>query len=144
MSNYSFDLSPRMNHSGIVQYTVEEFYNITRGSFNEFNMKGYNPPRTAVHILKEHKIPLDKERDLYKNIRKRSADPGPVTYAADHGQITTRYWHTPSGKFHTYKRHTFTEDAIKRSLKIPGPGTYMSTPKGGPPEKRKFELGKFE
>lgn len=143
MSDFGFQVSPRLNQTGRVQYSVEDVYHITRGSFKEFNLKGYNPPKTAIPLSKEYKIPIDKDRDLYKDIKKKSADPNSTTYAYSNEKILTKYWHKPMGKFHTYRRHTFTEDAIKRSLKLPGPGAYLSTPKGKI-EKKNFALGKFE
>ena len=86
-----YQLSPRMNQTGPVQYSVEDVYNITRGTFKEFNMKGYNPPKTAIPLQVEHKIPIDKNRDLYTSIKKRSADPSPTTYALDKEKILEKY-----------------------------------------------------
>lgn len=140
--NACYDI-PRLNQTAPPNYTIEDMYHITRGTFNEFDMKGYTPPKTAVPISYEYKIPGDKDRDIFADITKRAKDPDPATYAADSEKIYKRYWDKATGKFHKCRRNTFTEETMKRSAKIPGPGAYMPTPKGEP-VKKVSRLGKFK
>jgi hypothetical protein len=138
--DYKLGPSPRMNKTERLDYSIQDIYNITRGTFKEFDLKGYTTPKTAIPMSPEYKIPLEKNRDIFSSIRKRSNDPSPVTYAADKDRVLSRFWYKATGKFHTYRRHSTTEDAIKRSLKTPGPGAYLDTKD----QKQKFQLGKFK
>jgi hypothetical protein len=141
-SDYGY-VNPILNHSAPLEYGIEDIYHITRGTFNEFNMKGYNAPTTAVPLSKEYKIPLDKNRDIFADVNKKAKEPDATTYAADKDKIYKRYWEKAAGKFHKGRRHTFTEETIKISSKLPGPGAYMPIPKGNPPKKTS-KNGKFE
>lgn len=143
MSEFGFEIDHKLNTSR-AEYSVEDIYNITRGTFNEFSLKGYSTPRTAIPLSKEYRIPVDKNRDIFASIKKKANDPNSTTYALDNEKILSKYWYKPSGGFHTGRRHTVTEDAIKKSSKIPGPGAYMPIPKGEYKENKDFLLGKFE
>ena len=142
-SDYGIGINNRLNNTAPLDYGIEDIYNITRGTFKEFEMKGYNPPKTAVPLSKEFKMPKEKNRDLFADINKRAKEPDAATYAADKYKIYKRYWDKATGKFHKCRRSTITEEAIKISAKIPGPGAYMPTPKGKP-EKTTAKMGKFE
>ena len=142
-SDYNYIDNPKLYQTAPLNYTVEDIYNITRGTFNEFKMEGYNPPKTAVPLSKEYKIPEDKSRDIFATITKRAKDPDPATYAADKDKVYKRYWEKATGKFKKCRRNTFTEETIKISSRLPGPGAYMPTPKGEPPKKTST-LGKFK
>lgn len=147
MSEYGYDMgyapAPQFLRTAPVISSVEDVYHMTRGTFDEFQMKGYEAPKTAIPISAEHAIPKDKNRDIFAAIGKRAKDPDPATYAADEKMIEKRFWTTANGKFHPGKRKTFTDEVMEVSKKIPGPGGYMPTPKGEP-IKLKSELGKFK
>jgi hypothetical protein len=132
----------RFNRTAPAHFSVEDTYHMTRGTFNEFEMEGYHAPKTAIPLSKEYKVPGDKNRDIFADITKRAKEPDPSTYAADNDKVYKRYWDKAAGKFHAGRRRTVTEDAIKISEKIPGPGTYMPTPKGEP-KKTTAKMGKF-
>lgn len=123
--------------------SIQDVYNITRGTFEEFKMEGYTAPTTAIPLSIEHKIPKDKNRDIFADITKKSNDPGPTTYAPDEKTTQSRFWTTANGKFKHSRRKTFTEETIEISSKLPGPGNYMPTPKGEP-KKKTAVLGKFK
>ena len=143
ISDFGYNDNPRFNQSAPLNYSVEDIYNITRGAFNEFDMKGYNPPKTAVPISHEYKIPGDKDRDIFASITKRAKEPDPSTYAAGKDKVYKRYWDKATGKFKKGRRNTFTEETMKISAKIPGPGAYMPTPRAGE-AKKVTRLGKFK
>lgn len=144
MSEYHFEYSPKPRDSDILYHTVEDLYNITHGTFKEFTMEGYNPPATAIPLYREHKIPGDKNRDIFAEVTKRAKDPSPATYALGNEKISKEFWIKATGQFHSYRRHTFTEDAMKIGEKLPGPGAYMETPKEPNPKDQKYPLGKFK
>lgn len=141
-SDYNYAPNPRFLNTAPVLASIEDTYHLTRGTFDEFQMKGYNAPKTAIPLNTEHQIPKDKNRDIFLSITKRAKDPDPVTYAADQKMIEKRLWTTANGKFHPGRRKTFTEEIIDIGKKLPGPGNYLPTPKGEP-VKLKAELGKF-
>lgn len=141
-SDFGYNPNNHLLRTAPILASIEDTYHLTRGTFDEFQMKGYNAPKTAIPLSAEHQIPKDKNRDIFISITKRAKDPDPVTYAADAKMIEKRFWTSANGKFHPGKRKTFTEEVIDISKKIPGPGNYMPTPKGDPP-KKKAELGKF-
>ncbi|OMJ66334.1 hypothetical protein SteCoe_36851 [Stentor coeruleus] len=143
MSEYEFQASPGLRDNVILNHTVEDLYHITRGTFKEFSMQGYNPPSTAISLYREHKIPGDKNRDIFASVTKRAKDPAPVAYAIGNEKLLKQFWNKATGGFHTYRRHTFTEDAMKRSQKIPGPGAYLDSNKDANSKDKKFALGKF-
>ena len=123
--------------------TIQDLYNITRGTFEEFKMEGYTAPTTAIPLSIEHKIPIDKNRDIFADITKKSKDPDPTTYAADQKTVEARFWTTTNGKFYHGRRKTFTEETMEIAEKLPGPASYMPTPKSGQ-KKRTAALGKFK
>ncbi len=141
-SDFGYAPVPHFLRTAPVMASVEDVYHLTRGTFDEFQMQGYEAPRTAIPLSSEHAVPKDKNRDIFLSITKRAKDPDPATYAADDKMIEKRFWTTANGKIHPGKRKTFTEEVIEISKKIPGPGNYMPIPKGEP-VKTKAELGKF-
>lgn len=124
-------------------FSIQDIYNITQGTFEEFKMEGYTAPTTAIPLSIEHKIPTDKNRDIFADITKKANDPGPTTYAADDKTIQSRFWTTTNGKFRRNRRKTFTEETMDFASKLPGPGNYIPTPKGEPKKKTAI-LGKFK
>ena len=126
-----------------MNHTIEDMYNITHGTFKEFDMDGYDPHKTAIPISRESLISKDKNRDIFNSATKRAKDPGPFEYAADKDRVYKMYWDKATGKFHKCRRNTFTEETMKNAKKIPGPSDYMPIPKGEP-VKKTAKLGKFK
>lgn len=142
MSDYADFSIPQFARTVPLFHTVEDMYNITHGTFNEFKLEGYNPPTTAIPLSAEHKIPTDKNRDIFADITKKAKEPDPTTYAAEDEKVYKRCWEKATGKFKKCRRRTFTEETMLIGKKLPGPGDYMPTPKGQP-VKATARLGKF-
>ena len=123
---------------------VPEIYSITKGLKKDFELKGYHVPSTSLYSPRQFKFSIDKKKDKFYEISKRAKDPDPSTYSPKHDQMTQRYWTKANGKFLKCKRETTTEEAIRLSPRVPGPGDYLTLPKGSSQPLRKALLGKFE
>jgi hypothetical protein len=123
--------------------SIPDMFHISQGTFEEFKMEGYVAPTTAIPLSAEHKIPTDKNRDIFAEITKKSKDPGPSHYSETFKSTEKRYWTPSNGRFSKGRRRTMTEEVMDTSKKIPGPSDYNETPKSGG-KKRTAALGKFK
>lgn len=124
--------------------SIEEIYKITKGDVKNWDLKGYEVPSTSIYTPREHKVPTEKKKDTFYEINKRAKDPDPTAYSPKYEQLQKMYWEKPNGKFLKNRRETITENAIKLSSKIPGPGDYHPIPKGQSQPLTKALMGKFE
>jgi hypothetical protein len=123
---------------------IEQIYDITRGVHKIGDLKGYQLPSTPQYSPRSFKFPSEKKKDMVYEVSKRAKDPDPTLYSPKAEEIQKKFWNPSNGKFLQNRRTTFTEEAIKISKKIPGPGDYMPIPKGQSLSMPRALLGKFE
>ena len=123
---------------------IEEIYNITRGVNKIGNLKGYQIPSTPQYSPRSFKFPTEKKKDMVYEVSKRAKDPDPTLYSPKAEDLQKKFWNPPDGKFFKNPRKTVTEEVMKNSKKIPGPGEYMQVPKGKSQSMPRALLGKFE
>lgn len=141
-SEFKFDPGPFYSTAPVLP-SVKDMFHITEGTFEEFKMEGYKAPSTAIDLSAEHKIPGDKNRDIFADVTRKANDPGPTKYSEDFKMIEKRYWTPSNGRFRKSRRKTITDETMETSQKLPGPGSYLTTPKGEP-RKKTAAMGKFK